>query len=127
MGCRAGRRIGGLRAARSPARGEVWDVNFDPTRGHEQAGRRPALVLSADLFNQGPASLVVVIPITSRLKNIRSHVRVAPPEGGLKTESAIKCEGIRSVAKERLSRRWGRVSPQTMRAVEDAVRILLEV
>jgi len=44
-----------------PARGEIWLVDLNPTRGHEQAGKRPALVVSVDLFNFGPAELVVEI------------------------------------------------------------------
>jgi mRNA interferase MazF len=111
----------------APSRGEVWLVDFDPTRGHEQAGRRPAVVLSADALNHSHAGLLIVLPVTSKAKQIRSHVKVAPPEGGFKTASYIKCEDIRSVAAERLVRRWGRVSPQTMRAVEQTVRILLEL
>ena len=113
--------------AAGPARGEIWLVDFDPTRGHEQAGKRPALVLSADLFNQSPADLVIVLPLTSRDKGIRSHVRVDPPEGGLKTASFIKCEDIRSVSKERFSVRWGAASASTMTAVEGIVRILLSL
>src|SRR5438128_11466126 len=49
----------------APIRGEVWLIDLNPVRGHEQAGRRPALVVSDDLFNQGPAGLVIVLPITS--------------------------------------------------------------
>ena len=49
----------------SPARGEVWLADLNPVRGHEQAGRRPVLVVSEDLFNQGPAGLAVVLPLTS--------------------------------------------------------------
>lgn len=110
-----------------PARGEVWSVDLEPVRGHEQGGKRPALVLSADAFNQSLADLVVVLPITSRPKGLRSHVPVVAPEGGVRKPSFIKCEDIRSVARERLSRRWGAVSRQTMQAVEDRVRILLEL
>jgi mRNA interferase MazF len=105
----------------------VWLVDFDPTRGHEQAGKRPALVLSTDRFNQSMAGLVIVLPLTSKSKNIRSHVRAEPPEAGLKVISFIKCEDIRSVATQRLSRKWGRVSPETLRAVEETLRILLEL
>src|SRR5204862_2444879 len=54
----------------SPIRGEVWMLNFDPTRGHEQAGTRPALIISVDVFNAGPADLVIVLPITSRSKRV---------------------------------------------------------
>lgn len=110
-----------------PQRGDVWLANLDPTRGREQAGTRPVLVLSANLFNAGPAGLTVVLPITSKFKDIPWHVEVAPSEGGLKTRSFIKCEDVRSIAKERLSKRWGRVSPATLDAVETRLRILLEL
>ncbi len=53
---------------RPPQRGEVWLIDFDPIRGHEQAGRRPALILSVDVFNAGPADLVVAVPITKTLR-----------------------------------------------------------
>lgn len=49
-----------------PPRGEVWMVDLSPTRGREQAGMRPALVLAVDKFNHGPADLVIVVPLTNR-------------------------------------------------------------
>jgi mRNA interferase MazF len=110
-----------------PLRGEIWLADLDPTRGHDQAGRRPVLVLSDDLFNRGPAELVVVLPITSRVRGIPLHVRVVPPEGGLRTESAILCDAIRSVARQRLVTRWGAVRRRTMLVVEDVVRVLLHL
>jgi mRNA interferase MazF len=108
-----------------PLRGEVWDLNLDPTTGHEQAGTRPALILSEDIFNEGPADMVVVAPITRTQRKIRWHVPVAPPEGGLVSESFVQCENVRSVSKQRLKRRRGRVSPPVMQQVEDRLRILL--
>ena len=110
-----------------PSRGEVWLVDLNPSRGHEQAGVgvRPGLVVSVDPFNHGPAGLVVLLPLTSIGKGIPFHVELNPPEGGVKVKSFIKCEDIRSVAKERLSRRWGRVSGSTFAAIEDRLRILL--
>jgi mRNA interferase MazF len=109
----------------APLRGEVWMLNFDPTRGHEQAGTRPALILSVDVFNAGSADLVIVLPITSRSKGIRSHVVVQPPEGGLSVVSYVKCEDVRSVSKERLHRRLGTISTATLAEIEDKLRILL--
>lgn len=108
-----------------PSRGEVWDLNFGPTTGHKQAGTRPALILSEDIFNMGPAEMVVVAPITRTQRKIRWHVSVAPPQGGLNSESFIQCENVRSVSKQRLKRRRGRVSPPVMQQVEDRLRILL--
>ncbi len=108
-----------------PSRGEVWLVDLAPTRGHEPAGTRPGLVVSVDPFNHGPAGLVVVLPLTSVAKGIPFHVEIHPPEGGVKLKSFIKCEDVRSVANDRLSRRWGKVSGNTLMAVEDRLRILL--
>jgi mRNA interferase MazF len=108
-----------------PSRGDIWTLDLDPTRGHEQAGRRPALIVSVDQFNQGPADLLVVLPITSKAKGIPLHVRIASPEGGVKTPSYVKCEDIRSVSKQRLAQCWGRVSPETMHEVEERLAVLL--
>ena len=77
-----------------PRRGEVWLVDLNPTKGREPFGRRPALIISVDLFNQGPAELVVALPITSRAKGIPFHVPVDRPEGGFTKPSFIKCEDI---------------------------------
>jgi len=111
----------------APARGEVWLIDFSPTRGHEQAGLRPGIVISTTFFNQGPAELMVVLPLTTTRRNIPMHVEVDPPEGGVRRSSFIMCENIRSAARERLMERWGIVAPRTLAAVEDRLRILLEL
>lgn len=108
-----------------PSRGELWLADFDPIRGHEQGGRRPALIVSVDQFNHGPAGLVVVLPLTTRARGIPSHVPVDPPEGGVTARSFVKCEDVRSISRARLSRRWGAVSAATLAATEDRLRILL--
>jgi mRNA interferase MazF len=113
------------RSDSGPARGEVWLADLDPTRGHEQAGKRPVLVISEDPFNQSRAGLVVVLPITSTLRPIPFRVRLTPPEGGLKVESAVLCEAVRSVSKDRLLTRFGSVKADSMAIVEDRLRILL--
>ncbi len=111
----------------APLRGDIWMIDLDPTRGHEQAGKRPALIVSDDVFNSGPAGLVIVLPVTSQAKGIRTHVAVQPPEGGLKKPSFIKCEDVRSVSVERLGKRLGSVSPATMEAVAVRLRILMDL
>lgn len=107
------------------SRGEIWLVGLDPTKGREQAGMRPALVVSVDIFNQGAAELVVVIPITSKAKGIPLHVEVTPPEGGLTLTSYVKCEDVRSISISRMVKRLGKVSGHTIELVEDRLRILL--
>lgn len=110
-----------------PLRGEIWDIDFSPTRGREQRGIRPSLVLSADRFNQGGAEMVIVLPLTSTLRAIPLHVRVSPPEGGLDNDSDIMCEQVRSVSLERCLRRRGRVEASTMEQVAERVRRLLQL
>jgi mRNA interferase MazF len=95
--------------------------------GHEQSGIRPALVLSVDKFNHGPAGLVVVLPITTQDKRQPLHVLVQPPEGGLRSRSYIKTEDIRSVSKQRLVQFYGELSKVNMEEVEKRLRVLLDL
>jgi mRNA interferase MazF len=108
----------------APQRGEVWFANLDPTYGHEQGGRRPVLVVSVDSFNSGLFGLVVVLPITSRIRPLPLHVPVDPPEGGLRMSSTILCDAIPSIDQRRLIDCWGTVSAATMTTVEDRLRRL---
>lgn len=108
-------------------RGEIWDADLNPARGHEQGGTRPVLIVSVDPFHQGPSGLVIVVPISSKDKKVRSQVPVEPGEGGLNVRSFIKCEAIRSISTQRLYRRWGVVTPGTLSQVEDRLRILMNL
>ena len=104
-------------------RGEVWLVDFDPTEGHEQAGKRPALVLSEDAFHA--TEMATVLPITSKFRQVRSRIEVRPPTGGLTMTSWVICEQVRSVSTKRLIRRLGMVGPDTLALVGDCVRTIL--
>lgn len=110
-----------------PSRGEIWLVSLDPTVGREQAGMRPALIVSVNTFNHGPAELVVLVPITTKCKNIPLHVALSPLETGLSCVSFAKCEDLRSVSLKRLDRCLGAVASGTMQLVEDRLRILLDL
>jgi mRNA interferase MazF len=107
------------------SRGDIWLVNLDPTQGREQAGTRPILIISVDGFNHGAAELVVGVPVTSKAKGIPLHVEINPPEGGLNVKSYAKCEDVRSISTNRLVRKFGIVSSQTIEKIEDRLRILL--
>jgi mRNA interferase MazF len=82
-------------------------------------------VISVDSFNAGPAGLVVVLPLTTRVKGIPFHVKLDPPEGGLSERSFIKCEDVRSISMDQLVSPLGAVSQATRERVEERVRILL--
>ena len=101
-------------ALRKPARGEIWESDLNPSRGHEQGGTRPVLVVSVDPFNQGPSGLVIVVPLSTKDKKVRSQVPVEQGEGGLKIRSFVTCEAIRSISTDRLHSRWGTVSGTTI-------------
>jgi mRNA interferase MazF len=100
-------------------------VDLNPTRGREQSGMRPALVLSVDKFNHGPADLVIVVPITKTKRSIPTHVMVPAGEAGLTFESYIKCEDLRSISKDRLVRHMGDVTYPRIESVQRYVRLLL--
>ena len=115
------------RGAPAEARGEIWLTDLDPTRGHEQSGRRPVVVVSADGFNSGRAGLVVVVPLTTRDRRVPLNVAIEPPEGGVRERSFAMCEMIRSISVERLvgDAPWGSVSDATLHVIDDRLRILL--
>ena len=106
-------------------RGEIWLIDFNPTKGREQAGIRPALVLSVDQFNSSRADKVVAIPLTSKDKGILLDVELIPPDGGVTKNSYIKCEDLRSLSKDRLIEKWGEVSSEKMKEVELKIKLLL--
>jgi mRNA interferase MazF len=111
---------------RTIRRGEVWLAALNPTRGREQTGQRPVLIVSADPFNQSPSGLVIAVPLTTRRRGIPTHIEVRPPDGGLREVSFAMCEQLRTMAADRLtSNPFGAVSPGVLHAVEDRLRLLL--
>lgn len=76
-----------------PERGDIVWIDFNPTKGHEQAGRRPALVLSRKIYNI-KSERAVVCPITSSINNYPFEVLIS---GSKKTNGAILVDQIRSI------------------------------
>lgn len=114
--------------SREPSRGEIWLADLNPMRGHEQAGTRPVLVVSTDIFNHGPAGLVFVLPLTRTDRRIPAHIPLEPPEGGVSSRSLILCDALRSISKDRLKGNpWGSISTATMQRVEETLRLLLDL
>ena len=108
-----------------PSRGEIWLVDLGNPIGHEQAGKRPCLVVSVDYFNHGPAELHVVVPMTTREKYIPLHVEASPEETGLGRRGFLKCDEVRSISRQRFVKRLGMLSAITMTRVEEQIRRLL--
>ena len=107
-----------------PKRGEIVRVKLDPVVGSEQAGDRPALIISPDLINEH--SPVVLLAALTSQKTDRVYpfeVLIAPPEGGLTLRSKVMLMHLRAVDKRRLIGRYGSVSADTMLRVEEALKI----
>lgn len=119
-------------AAVSVRRGDVWMVDFGVPIGSEAADRRPAVVASNDQANRTAATLkrgvVTVVPVTSNVRRIYPfQVKLAARTSGLKRESKAQPEQIRSVAIERLHTRLGHLPSPTMREIDDALRLHLNL
>lgn len=105
-------------------RGDVVRVRLDPVEGFEQAGERPAVVISPDIINQH-SPVIVVAAITSKktLKVYPFEVLVNPTEGGLTTKSKVLLLHIRSIDKKRIIGSHGRLSQDTMKEIDNALKI----
>ena len=79
--------------AYTPDRGDIVWITFNPQAGHEQAGRRPALVLSPAAYN-GKVGLAILCPITSQVKKYPFEVLIP---GGLKIDGAILSDQVKSL------------------------------
>ena len=109
-----------------PRRGEIWIVNWNPARGSEQAGRRPALVIQNDIGNE-KAPTTIVAAISSSVKIYPMNVEVRPPEGGLELSSIVKTSQILTVSIERLEKRLGRLTNEVMDEVDRAIKLSLSL
>ncbi len=73
--------------------GDIISINLDPTKGHEQAGTRPALVISNNYFNK-KCKMAIVCPITSKTKPFPLHIKI---EGEYNTKGYILCQHLKSI------------------------------
>lgn len=108
-------------------RGEVYYVDLGQPVGHEPVFRRPGVVVSVDILNNGSGGLVVVVPVTTVGYGLRSHVEMQPEDSGLDHPSYARCDQLRVVSVERLSTRQGMVGPEQMRAIDQALRFVLDL
>lgn len=111
----------------SPRRGEIWLVDFGEPIGHEQAGRRPAVIVSDDDLNDGPSGLVIVVPVTSAHRGLPSHVEIDDERSGLDQISYAKCEDVKSVSDRRMISRLGNAPLDARFAIDRALRFLLSL
>lgn len=112
-----------------PRRGELWLVDWSPSRGSEQTGFRPALVIQTDAANANPRyPNTIVIALSTKGRDLPFHIALEPsPQNGLSQRSFCKCEQILTISKDRLERRLGRVDDAAMQMVEEASLLVLGI
>src|SRR3989344_1789009 len=105
--------------------GEIWFAELNPTKGSEQSGRRPVVIISGNTLNDA-LPIVIVVPITSKIKSYPTCVLLRPNRtNGLKKESEAIPFQIRTITKKRLVRRIVRIAPDELREIVKGLFITL--
>ena len=107
-----------------PKRSEVWLVNFNPGRGSEQKGVRPAVILQNDIGNQYAATTIIAA-ITTTIKIYPVTVFLKATSAGLSKNSMINLAQILTVDKSRLHKKLGQLTGKQMAKVDKALHISL--
>jgi mRNA interferase MazF len=94
-------------------RGEIRWADLNPVRGQEQAGLRPVLILSQDVFNQRSGT-VIAVAITSQPQRAGFPLTLELESAGLPKRSWIKISQIRTLSIERIGKKIGGVSPEEL-------------
>ena len=105
-------------------RGEVRWADLNPVRGHEQAGERPVLVLSHDVFNERSGT-VIAVALTSREPRAGVPLTIEIRAAGLPKRSWVKIGQIRTLSTERIGRRLDRASEEDLAQIIDALNEIL--
>jgi len=105
--------------------GEIWMANLDPIKGSEQAGFRPILVFSGNLFNKH-TPLIIGLPLSTKIKNYRGNLVLEPDlENGLKKRSEVFTFHIRSISKERFVEKIGRIDDKKLKELRKSLQEIL--
>ena len=109
-------------------RGDVYLVDLNPSRGSEQAGIRPAILVQTDNLDRFTRT-VIVVPVTRNLRRaaIPGTFLIPAGEGGLSYDSVALCYQIVVLDRERLQQQLGTLSPDYLLALEQALKYTLEL
>jgi mRNA interferase MazF len=105
-------------------RGEIRWADLNPTRGHEQAGLRPVLILSHDVFN-ARSGTVIALALTSQPQRAGFPLTLELPTPGLPKRSWVKISQIRTLAVERIGKRMGRATPEELAQVIEGLNEII--
>ena len=105
-------------------RGEVRWAELNPTRGHEQAGHRPVLILSHDIFNKRSGT-VIAMALTSQPQKARFPLTCSLDQNQLKKSSWVKISQIRTLSVERIGKKIGAVEPEQLAEIVDGLNQII--
>lgn len=107
--------------------GEIWSVYFDPIKGSEQAGNRPAVIISGNLMNLN-SDLAIVCPMTSSIKGYKGHPILKPNKiNGLEVPSEVLVFQIRTLSKLRFKKRIGTISAENILEIKKTLQEILRL
>ena len=101
-------------------RGDVFWANLNPVKGHEQAGRRPVLIISQDVFNERSGT-VIALAITSQPQRAGYPLTLDIREAGLPKQSWVKISQVRTLSVLRLDEHITRLAPEFVNQVIDGL------
>lgn len=105
-------------------RGEIRWADLSPGRGHEQAGRRPVLVLSHDVFNERSGT-VIAIAITSQPQQAGFPLTLEIKSDALPKRSWVKISQVRTLATERIGKKITLLSPEELALVLEGLEEII--
>ena len=105
-------------------RGEIRWADLDPTRGSEQAGQRPVLILSHDVFNERSGT-VIAVALTSQESRAGFPLTLESRAAGLPKQSWVKISQIRTLSAERIGRRVARASDEELARVVEGLNEII--
>ena len=107
-------------------RGDIYRASLDPVIGSEQGGVRPVMIVQNDMGNlHSPTVIVAAITTRHKKPQMPTHVPILARECGIRHDSVVLMEQVRTVEKTRLTKYLGTAPPETMRRVDAALRLSL--
>lgn len=103
-------------------RGDIVLVNLDPVIGSEQGKTRPAVIIQNDIGNKY-SKTTIIAPITSKLysRSFSTNVEIDKSNSPIKEKSTILLNQIRVIDKIRITRNYGKISPNKMKEINEAI------
>ncbi len=106
------------------SRGEIYFAELNPVQGSEQGGVRPVLIIQNDVGNTySPTTIIVAITSQINKARLPTHVEVPALESGLRRDSVVLAEQMRTIDKSRLRQKVAELNKPTMDRIANAVAV----